>query len=125
MDVSASVDSAELIALLDRLGASADFVCREVARDTAQRIVIEMQRRIARRTGETASGIHWELSYDERGYVVVMGRKSRKHTGVWLEFGTTHQFAKPFFFASADLEQGPHLRRLEARIQRWLDSAGR
>lgn len=149
---SASVDAEDLVALFERLGPSSDFVCREAARETATRIVAEAQRRVARATGETAAGIHWEMTRSGNGYVVVMGdavssqetarreatansRASRlrakstlhqmKHTGIWLEFGTTHQYKRPFLFASADVEAGPHLQRLEDRIQAWLDEVGR
>ena len=124
---SASVEDTALIAMFGRLAQSADFVCREVALDTAKRIVAEAKNRVRRATGETASEIHFELSQDGKGYVVL-----GYQTGVgedpidkYLEFGTVTMYARPFFFSSAQLEEGPHLRRLTARVQEWLDEVGR
>ncbi len=124
---TASVDSAEVVALLDRLAYSADFVVREVSRDTAERIVHEAQARIRRATGESASEIHYELTRDGRGYIVLAYREGGNEGVVdkYLEYGTKFQYAKSFFFASAMLEEGPHMRRLVSRIQEWLDNAGR
>jgi hypothetical protein len=150
--ISISVDAKEALALFDRLGAAADYVCSEVALDTAKRIVAEAQRRVARATGETARGIHFEVTHDGKGYVVLMGdatmrettfsrlsaRQNRiarggryarakqvPHTGIYLEFGTKFHRPRPFLFSSAELEEGPHLRRLVVRIQQWLDEEGR
>lgn len=126
---SASVDATAVLALLDRLGPSVDFVAREVGRDTASRIVAEAQGRIQRATGVTASGIHWELSRDGLGYVVLAysttAPQDHGPVDLWLEFGTMFSYARPFFFSSALLETAAHRRRLEDRIQEWLDQVGR
>lgn len=121
-----SVDAKEVLALLDRLSASAQFVTREVCLDTAKRIVAEAQRRVARATGVTETGIHWELTRDGKGYVV-LGYQAGKQEPVdyWLQYGTKYMRSRPFFFSSALLEEGPHLRRLIARMQQWLDNVGR
>ncbi len=124
---SASVDTTEVVALLDRLAYSAQFVLLEVARTTAQKIVQEAQARVRRATGETASEIHYELTRDGTGYIV-LGYRVGGNKGVvdkYLEFGTKYQYAKPFFFSSAMLEEGPHMRRLIDRMQEWLDNSGR
>jgi len=124
---SASVDSQALIALFDRLAQSADFVCRAAARETAERIVAEAKNRAKRRTGETASEIHYELSRDGQGYVVLGYRTGTGEDPIdkYLEYGTVSQYAKPFFWTSANLESGPHLRRLTDRIVEWLEDVGR
>ena len=124
---SASVDSQALIALFDRLAQSADFVCRAAARETAERIVAEAKSRAKRRTGETASEIHYELSRDGQGYVVLGYRTGTGEDPIdkYLEYGTVSQYAKPFFWTSANLESGPHLRRLTDRIVEWLEDVGR
>jgi len=123
---TASIDASEAISMLDRLAQSADFVTREVALDTAKRIVAEAERRVARATGQTESGIHWEMTRDGMGYVV-LGYRAHVQAPVdkYLEFGTRYMYAEPFFFASAELEEGPHLRRLIDRMQAWLDEVGR
>ncbi len=124
---TASADTAEAVALLDRLAYSAQFVTREVARTTAEKIVREAQARVRRATGETASEIHWELTHDEKGYIVLGydTRVNKTFVEDYIEHGTKFQYAKPFFFSSAQLEEGPHMRRLVERMQEWLESAGR
>ncbi len=124
---SASADTSEVLALFDRLAQSADFVTLEVSRDTAKRIVAEAQRRVKRATGTTAKGIHWELTRDGKGYVVLAYTEGNQPdpVDIYNEYGTKFMLAQPFFIAAALLEEGPHMRRLEARIQSWLDSVGR
>lgn len=153
--LSISVGTSGLIGMLKRVGPAVDFVTMPVARETATRIVAEMQARLARQThgtGATAAGIHFELMRDGNGYVVLMGdavspketvrreatantRAGRlrakstlyqeKHTGIWLEFGLPFRAPNTFWFASAALEEGPHMRRLVAAVQSALDELGR
>lgn len=140
-----SVQSQSVIDALKRVGVRAPAEVRAAAKDTAIRIVAGAQSRAARATGETAAGIHWDLNYLGTGYVVVMGdvvgaaetgrrerlgMKSRtstlhqmKHTGIWLEFGTSRMRARPFLFSAAELEAGAHLRRVEHALQRIVDEA--
>lgn len=124
---SASVESAALIAMLGRLAHSADFVTREVGKDTAERIVREALSRVRRATGVTASEIHYELSRDGKGYVVLGYRVGIGSFPIdkYLEFGTKSSGKRPFFFSSAQLEEGPHLRRLTDRVAEWLEDVGR
>ncbi len=124
---SASVDASGVIDLFDRMAASADFVCLEVARDTAKRIVAEAQRRAKRLTGQTSSGIHFELSRDRSGYVVLAYTEGNQPDPVdlYLEYGTRVQAPQKFFFDSARLEEGPHLKRLIDRMTEWLEEVGR
>ena len=124
---SASVESSAVIGLLDRVAQSADFVCLQVGRDTAQRIVAEAQRRVKRASGVTASEIHFELTRDRKGYIVLGYQEGVGEFPIdqYLEYGTKFQMASPFFFQAAMLEEGPHLRRLTAELQRWLDVVGR
>jgi hypothetical protein len=124
---SASVDASGLLSLFDRMGPSMDFLARQVALDTAKRIVREAQARVKRATGTTAEGIHFEVSYDGAGYVVLGYAKGNNDAPVdrFLESGTMHMYARPFFFVSAELESGPHMRRLIEKMQDWLDQVGR
>ncbi len=124
---TASVDTTETVALLDRLAYSAQFVLLEVARTTAQKIVQEAQARVRRATGETASEIHYELTRDGTGYIVLAYREGGNDGVVdkYLEYGTKYMYARPFFFSSAMLEEGPHMRRLIDRMTEWLYNSGR
>jgi len=138
-----SVEAQSVIDAINRVSTRAPAEVRAAAKDTAIRIVDETQRRVARATGETATGIHWDLNYRGTGYVVLMGdvvsaaetgrrerlgMKSRKstlhqikHTGIWLEFGTPRMRRRPFFFSAAEVEAGGHLRRVEQALQGVLD----
>ena len=124
---TATVNSSALLAMMDRVGPSLAFHTRDVARETAVRITAEAKARVARRTGETSREIHWEMSKDEKGYVVLAYDTTMNKTivDVWLETGTKWMNAQPWFFASALIENGPHLRRMEERIQTVLDDLGR
>lgn len=124
---SASVDATAVIALLNRMGPSADFVCMEVGRDTAKRIVAEAQRRVRRASGVTASEIHFELTHDRKGYVVLAYKEGVGDApiDIYLEHGTRVQAPIPFFFQAAELEQRPHMDRLIDRMTEWLEEVGR
>lgn len=124
---SASVESQAVIAMFERLAQSADFVCRSVALETAERIVAEAQNRARRRSGVTASEIHFELTRDGKGYVVLGYRTGVGESPIdkYLEFGTVHMYARPFFFSSAQLEEGAHMRRLTDALVQWLQDVGR
>ena len=124
---TADVDATQAIAMLDRLAQSADFVTLTSARETAKNIVSEAQARVRRRTGVTQSEIHFDLTYDGKGYVVLGFRKNVGDFPIdkYLEYGTDYMSRKPFFFSSAQLEEGPHLRRTIDAVQEWLDAVGR
>jgi hypothetical protein len=124
--ITASVDATELLALLDRVGPSIEFHARDVARETAGRIVTEAQARVARRGGTTARGIHMDFTRDGKGYVVLAYEPDvQAPVDKYLEAGTKFMLAQPFFFASAEIENGPHLRRLQDRVQDVLTDLGR
>src|SRR3990167_10418682 len=99
---SATVDASAVLALFDRMGPSMEYLAREVARDTATRIVQEAKARVRRATGETASEIHWELTRDGKGYIVLAYDTGINQTFVetFLEYGTSKMFARPYFFGS-------------------------
>ena len=124
---SVSVDATALLALMDRVGPSLDFHCRDVGRETAKRIAAEATARVKRRTGVTATGIKWDMTYDGKGYVVTAYTKGHQPdpVDIYLEHGTKYSYAQPFFFASALLEEGPHMRRLTERIEEVLRDLGR
>ena len=137
------IDTAAVLAALDRLGAVAEQHVKAAAKVTADNIVREARGRARRRTGETASHIVAEESHDQRGYIVwvrpdvrishhTMTRSGRGHTqkvtfnalGGWLEFGTETMTPKPFLFVSARLEESAHLRRVAEAVQAAIDETG-
>lgn len=129
------VDTRDLIAALDRLGDEAERHVKAAAKVTADRIVAEARRRVARRadpatrptdrSGPTADLIRAEETHDGLGYIVLANDpRSREHVARYLEFGTTHMAARPFFFTSARLEEAAHLRRTEQALQDAIDAVG-
>ena len=123
----ADVDATVLLAMLDRVGPSVDFHARDVGRETAVNIVAEAKGRIARATGETGEGVHYEQTRDESGYVVLGYEAGRQEDPVdrYLEHGTQYMLRRPFFFASAEIESASHQRRLATRVQDVLRDLGR
>lgn len=140
------VDTRELLAALDALPDLVLSNLKAASKITADNIAREAKGRVARRTGETAEGIHVEESYSGDGYVVLMGdavspaeTKSRerrglktaksnlhqtKHTGIWLEFGTKFMTKREFFFPSARLEESAHNRRAREAVQDAINARG-
>jgi HK97 gp10 family phage protein len=143
MQFKVEVDSASVIAALDRLGPSADIVCKAVARETAERIRTAARSRVRVDTGQTQSHIVVEETHNGEGYIVWVEpdvrislhtnkKTGRQHTqkvtynavGSWNEFGTEKMTAQPFLFNSAHLEEGPHRRRLIESLQDSIDDLG-
>lgn len=121
------VDPRGAIAALDTLGVAAERHLKAAAAVTAHRIKAEAQGRVARRTGATAAAITAEEARDGRGYVVYV----KTPPGEWpnldigLEFGTQFMTPRPFLHVSAQLEEGPHRRRIEAAIAEAIGEAER
>lgn len=123
--MSIEVDSAGLIAALDRLGPSVEARLKAAARVTADNIAKEARNRVRRRTGHTAAQIRVEEMTEKAGYVVRANDLStKKHVESWLEFGTVKMSAKPFLFVSARLENPSHDRRMREAIQDAIDDEG-
>lgn len=114
------VDARALLAALDRLDERIGVRLKDVARDTAERIQRDARARLARQThgtGQTADAITVE---DIRGgYRVFVGPQGNRPANlpIWLEFGTKRMTARPFLFATATLESGPHLRRVREAVE--------
>lgn len=129
------MDTAAVLAALDRLGADAAIVVKRASGETANAIVREAFARLERQlgpeaTGKTARGIQMKDDRDGGGYIVQSARDPFPMLPVWLEKGTkrgggTHpNVARPYFYASAMLEEGPHRRRLEEALQSAIDNVG-
>ena len=124
-DMTIDIDTAGLLSALTKLGPKADALVKSAAKVTGDRIAREARRRVARATGHTAEQIRVEETDDGKGYIVLANDpRDRKHIDKWLEFGTVHMTARPFLFASAQLEEGPHLKRVERAVQAAIDEVG-
>lgn len=124
--LSIDVDVSAVLRALDRLGAEAETVVRAAARETAQGIVTEARARLERQThgtGQTARNL--TVTEDERAvYVYVQPVRRPANLTLWLDQGTVHMEARPFFVSSAELEHGPHLRRVADGLERAVRAAG-
>lgn len=131
-------ETAALIAALDRLpDVMQERHTKPAAKVTADNIAREARARVRRRTGRTAAGITVEESHDGQGYVVLPfneqfelaiisagNDQQPENLPIWLEFGTRFMTARPYFFASARLEEGAHDRRMRQAIQNAIDDVG-
>lgn len=121
------VDTRELFAAMDALPAAVMAALKAEAKITAENIAREAKARINRRTGKTAEAITVAETYKGDGYVVFAGNPGtggREHVAFFLEFGTKYMTAKPFFFASARLEEESHDRRAREAVQRAISEKG-
>lgn len=118
------VDTRALLAAMDALGVEAERHTKAAAKITADNIAGEARRRVARRTGQTAAGIVVREDYTRAGYIVAAERNPYPILPMWLEFGTKFMTPRPFFFASARLEEGAHERRMREAIQQAINAVG-
>lgn len=131
---SLEIDASEVLRALDALGDRADEILAEVARETAEAIADEMRRRVARGTGKTADNITVSDHLPDylgggKGvgnsmFVYVKAIARPDNLPLWLEFGTRKMTEQPFIFNAARTEQGPHLRRVEAALERAIREVG-
>lgn len=133
--IVAELDDAAIRTILDGLGASAQPFINEAAHETADAIVREAKGRLQRQlgphaTGQTVAGITDRPAYDGNGYIVISEREPFPNLPLWLEKGTkkgkgTHaNYARPYFYISAEIEAGAHYRRIGDAIQHTIDAQG-
>jgi hypothetical protein len=129
--MSISVEDADLLAALGRMSSTIARFTMPAAKATADNVVAEAQRRVARATGQTAEGITTKESRDGTGYVVLSDNARMPNLPLWIEFGTKQgkkgshaEPARPYFFASAQLEAGAHDRRMRDAVQDAIDAEG-
>lgn len=117
------VDTAALLAALERIPALVEQHAKAAAKVTAENIAREMRARVLRRTGKTAEAITVADSHDGTGYVVYVGA-GRGHIAQFIEYGTRYMQRHDFFWAGAQIEQGAHDRRTREAIQEAIDASG-
>ncbi len=126
--MSVTVETRELLAALDRLGERVERHIEAAAKVTAENIAREARARAARawmsRSGRTVQGIGIEVARRGPGYVVYAENPEMPNLPVWLETGTARMRARPFFYASAALEEGAYVRRIQAAVQAAIDEGG-
>lgn len=129
------MDASELVAAIARLGTVAETLVRDAAFETANRIDAEATSRLNRQlgpgaSGKTAAGIAVRPDFSGKGFIVVSERDPFANLPIWLEKGTkrgggTHaNVARPYFYVSAFLEEGAHLRRVTEAVSAALQETG-
>ena len=102
---------------------------KAAARISADHIQVDAAARLERQlsgtsSGRTVAGIKVLSDRTGWGWVVDAGNLSQPMLDHWLENGTKHMHARPFFDASAQLEQAAHAERVRAAIQAALSEYG-
>lgn len=127
--MSATVDASELLRALERIPASVQVYTKRAAEVTANRIVSDARTRLAGQlskdaTGKTVAGITMDELPDGTGYIVTSERQPMPSVPLWLDKGTVHMAARPFFDVSAQIETGPNERRMVDAVQQAIDAEG-
>lgn len=117
-------DDSRVVDAFGRLPSEVERLLLAVAEDTANRILIGARDRLNRQThgtGATADALH--VVKDGQGYIVQTGpvRGRPANVPLWLELGTVKMHARPFLFAQADLEEGPHRRAVALALGAAVD----
>lgn len=134
-EIAVDADMTDLIAALESLGPFAQPFLNAASKQSADSITHEARERLHRKlgpdaTGQTEASIVNRPAFDGNGFVVVAEREPMPNLPLWLEKGTkkgrsTHaNIARPFFYVSAQLEEGPHWRRVADALQQAIDAKG-
>ncbi len=133
---SIAVDTSALVAELLSLGDSAQPFVNEASAQSAHSIVREARARLAGKlsghsTGQTLAGIQDRPAYDGNGWVVISDNDRMPNLPLWLEKGTrkgkagSHaQPALAYFYSAVQIEEGPHLRRIENALGEAIAAKG-
>lgn len=135
--ISIDADVDELLEALHQLGEAAEPLVNEAARETAGAIDLEASARLRRQlgpkaTGKTVDSIIHEPAYDGNGFIVAVERDPYPELPYWLEKGTRRgdrpnratTAPRPYFWVSAELEEGAHFRRVEEAVQEAIEASG-
>lgn len=133
--IEVDVNTADILAAIARLGPAAEAAVDAAALETATAIVREAKGRLQRQLSGSSSGLTLEGIQIERadrgGFIVGSSRNPFPNLPLWIEKGTkkgkprSHAHApRPYFYDSAELEEGPHLRRVSEAVQQAIDQEG-
>lgn len=134
--ITIEVQSAALLAAMERSPALIEKHAKPAALISANNIAKEWRARFARSKTAglpTHGGMHGYTgvkvyeSKDKKGYIVVFEFPDMPNLALWLEFGTEKMLPHPpggSLFPSVRLEEGPHAARMRAAVQAGIDEAG-
>ena len=137
--IEITIDADALLLALARLGDAAQPFVDAAVLVTANNIDREASARLRRQlssasTGVTEAGITVTKAEVGGGLVVGASRQQFPNLPLWIEKGTKKgtrkgnsgggMAARPFFYSSAMLEEGPHFARVARAIQDAIDTQG-
>lgn len=130
-DITISIDPNRVAEQLDGVTLSdalKPFI-KPAARISADHVVQEAKALLQRQlsgtsTGETVAGIVVKSDRTGWGWLVDAGNLSTPMLDRWLEMGTKHMHARPFFFDAARLEETAHRDRIHAAVGAALSQYG-
>jgi hypothetical protein len=134
--VTAELDTTDLVAAFQLLGALGDAAVFQASGGTANVIVAEAKTRLARylgatATGKTEGGIVCYPDRTGRGWIVESSRDPMPALPIWIEKGTkkgepgSHtEAARAYFYPAIQVEEGDHYRRIEDAMQAVIDAVG-
>jgi hypothetical protein len=133
--ISADMDTTEIDRLFADLRVDAQTYVNAAAQETGDAIVREAQARLARQlgptaTGATVAGIGARPAADGNGVVVFSERDASALVPMILERGSKKgksghaNYARPYFWVSAELEAGAHYRRIGEALGRAIAEKG-
>lgn len=130
------VDTAGVVAALLTLGDAAQPYINAAAKASADELVAEAQARLERKlgpnaTGETVAGIQAFPAHDGNGTIVISSNARMPNLPLWLEKGTKRHKAGghtspalAYFYSAEQLEQAPHLRRIQEALRQAIADRG-
>lgn len=123
------VDATALKATLLRLDQIVKPFIKVASKISADHICADAKARLLRQlsgtsTGQTVAGIVVKSDRTGWGWIVDAGNVSTPMLDHWLESGTERMAARPFFYASAKVEEQAHGERIRAAIHAALSEQG-
>lgn len=123
------VDATALKATLLRLDQIVKPFIKVASKISADHICADAKARLLRQlsgtsTGKTVAGIVVKSDRTGWGWIVDAGNTTTPMLDHWLESGTARMAARPFFYASAQLEAQAHRERIQAALHAALSEQG-
>jgi hypothetical protein len=136
--ITIDVDSDHVEWALRSLGDVAQPFINEGSAETAAAIAREAEARLERQVGHahatksrpdlgqgrTEKGIVAHPAYDGNGSIVIALRDPYPSLPFWLEKGTEHMDARPFFYPSVALEVNTHQQRMQDALEQAIEALG-
>lgn len=102
---------------IEALPSAVTAACRRVARDTSNRVADLARQRVRVRTGALKRSIRVSEDEANRAFRVSVGDIDGPPIALFLEYGTEHMEARPFFGPALEIGGRTYQRDLEAATE--------